>query len=182
MEWKEIPNFNGYYEISENGDIRNNGRMKGEIMKPTLSGGYLRIALKDRKKYRIHRLVCELFNGEPPQGKDYVNHIDGNKTNNHYSNLEWVSPKENSLHSIHVLGNTPPTPPVNWGKKNGGHIIELRRLGEVKRFESISEACSFIGRYNTYLNNRRRTGHSDLIASNGDIWDYEIILNRRGVE
>ena len=67
------------------------------VIKPGMSNsGYKRIKLNGKNVY-IHRIVCRAFNGEPPIDGMYVDHIDGNKMNNHYTNLEWVTPKENSV-------------------------------------------------------------------------------------
>jgi hypothetical protein len=69
--------------------------------------GYLVFATKLQGRdspcrfFRIHRLVAETYI-ENPEKKPYVNHIDGNKLNNHFSNLEWVTSKENSLHSYQI--------------------------------------------------------------------------------
>jgi hypothetical protein len=57
----------------------------------------------DRKHIQAHRIVATLFI-PLVEGKKYVNHIDGNKENNHISNLEWCTAQENELHSVNVLG------------------------------------------------------------------------------
>jgi hypothetical protein len=65
--------------------------------------GYHCITLRKDNKvkvFRIHRLVIEHF-GEKQHSEEYqVNHIDGDKSNNRIENLEWVTPKENTLHAI----------------------------------------------------------------------------------
>lgn len=60
--------------------------------------GYL-YARTSNKNYQIHRLVASAFIPNP-DNKPQVNHIDGNKLNNHVSNLEWVTSLENIRHSI----------------------------------------------------------------------------------
>ena len=59
---------------------------------------------KKQRRLSVHRLVAEAFIPNP-ENKETVNHIDGNKNNNNIDNLEWVSRRQNSLHSYHVLGN-----------------------------------------------------------------------------
>lgn len=56
---------------------------------------------KDEQRY-LHRLICEAFYGPPKGNKNYVNHGDGDKLNNHYLNLEWVTAKRNSQHAVEV--------------------------------------------------------------------------------
>lgn len=106
--WKDIKGYEGYYQISNFGNIRsldrwinNNGTLvfrMGKILSPSKSGpGYLQIAFyvdgKIQKKY-IHRLVMEAFN--PTDNPELeINHIDENKENNMITNLEWVTHKEN---------------------------------------------------------------------------------------
>jgi len=74
---------------------------KDRFLKPSPnSSGYLNIILcnnGERKSALIHRLVAEAF-VDKPEPDLCVNHKDGNKTNNHYENLEWVTICENVHH------------------------------------------------------------------------------------
>lgn len=99
--WKEIKGFEGLYEISNFGRVRNFKTKK--LMKDTLKkSGYHEIRLsKNKKRYNcsIHRLVAENFIPNINNLRD-VNHKDGNKSNNHVSNLEWLSHKDNIRHGF----------------------------------------------------------------------------------
>ena len=80
--WKDIPNYEGLYQISNFGNVKS--LISNKILKPSKDRfGYVRFnALKDKKQktLRIHRLVMEIFN--PINITMQVNHIDGNKLNN----------------------------------------------------------------------------------------------------
>jgi HNH endonuclease/NUMOD4 motif len=85
------------YSVSENGQVRND--KTGRILKAANDAyGYPMVTLPGRKNARIHQLVALAFLG-PRTGKE-INHIDGNKANNHFSNLQYCSQKENYLHAI----------------------------------------------------------------------------------
>ena len=61
--------------------------------------GYKSVHMAGKTKM-VHRLVAEYFCPNPdPSTKKWVNHLDGNKLNNHYSNLEWCTIKENNDHA-----------------------------------------------------------------------------------
>ena len=70
----------------------------------TKHGGYRRtqISMADGSKTNqlVHRLVLLAFIGEHPEGKNIVNHKDGDKTNNSLENLEWVTSQENTQHAV----------------------------------------------------------------------------------
>lgn len=104
MEFKTIPHYPNY-EVSKEGLIRN--KSKGTFMKWVDNGkGYKSVKLynSDTPKGRyclVHRLVMSTYN--PIDGFMDVNHIDGNKSNNHLSNLEWVTKSDNTRHA-HLTG------------------------------------------------------------------------------
>jgi hypothetical protein len=78
--------------------------------------GYLCQTLKvDNKSIRhyIHRLVATVYL-ENPSNKPWINHIDGNRSNNAVHNLEWTTISENIKHSFNKLGRNP-----NWGRTKG---------------------------------------------------------------
>lgn len=110
-EWKDIKGYEGLYKISEYGDILslkirhnkvNKDRSIPLLLKPQIRNNYFIINLcknGKRKQYSIHRLVAENFIDNPKE-LNIVNHKDFNTFNNHYSNLEWCTQKENVRYSI----------------------------------------------------------------------------------
>ena len=92
--WKDITNYEEYYQISNLGRIKN--KKQNRILKPSKSGGYYHISLRygQRKECLIHRLVAEAFIPNP-HNLNYVNHKDENKLNNSVNNLEWCTAKYN---------------------------------------------------------------------------------------
>ena len=86
------------YEVSNQGRVRR--KRDGYILSQSRNerDGYYRVALHG-KKYYVHRLVAHGFKDCEPHSWD-VNHIDGDKTNNHISNLELCTRKENIHHAI----------------------------------------------------------------------------------
>lgn len=95
----------GRYIIFENGEIHD--LVKGTVKNQNDNGGgyktvgfFCRTDRYTKIRY-VHRLVLEAFKGRE-EGRNYVNHKDGNKENNHLNNLEWVTAKENTRHGIEL--------------------------------------------------------------------------------
>ena len=101
--WKDVVGYEGLYKVSECGEVLNT--KSNRLMKSHLHDrGYDRISLTSqglRRNHYVHRLVGDAFL-EPPENvnQNQINHIDGNKNNNHFSNLEWTSPSENFNHAV----------------------------------------------------------------------------------
>ncbi|PWJ43665.1 NUMOD4 domain-containing protein [Sediminitomix flava] len=97
-EWKQLDFTDHKYEISNYGKVKSFARnSKGELIKGRDSTGYLQLDLRvkgKRKSFFIHRLVAEYFCRKSYANSTIVIHKDGDKKNNHFSNLEWCLPEE----------------------------------------------------------------------------------------
>lgn len=163
--WKPIVGLEDKYLISESGIVKRKERffnrdrdgykkekvkIPEKILHGTLDKGYVRINLKvnddgRRKRFRIHRLVALTFIGQPPNDKPHINHKDGVKNNNHYSNLEWCSIIENNKHAL-KNGLTP-----NIEKRSKHYLAKpINQLHPItntfiKRFECMLDAKDELG-------------------------------------
>lgn len=118
--WKTLNTICSDYEISNYGNVRSKDRIVinklgvkrfylGKNLNPNLNkSGYLQVDIKG-KNYRVHRLVALAFIENERIEAIEINHIDGVKTNNSVTNLEWCTSKENKLHAYRVLGIKPNT-------------------------------------------------------------------------
>ena len=112
--WRFIEEYEGYYEISDQGRVRSVDRnvlsgevtifIKGKIRSPGKNNkGYLYIALSKEGKLKtkyVHRLVAAAFLDGRTVERDQVNHKNFITTDNRASNLEWCSAKENVSHAV----------------------------------------------------------------------------------
>lgn len=142
-KWVDIQGYEGLYQISNHGNVRSLDRpvrtilrnkmvstriVKGKNLKPKFNGTeYLGVILSKENKQktlRINRLVGFHFlvKGE---NHTQVNHIDGNKFNNHVNNLEWCTAKENMKHAYEI------------GLRKGGQDCNLSKLTEVEVLQIV---------------------------------------------
>ena len=143
-QWRPIQEFNGEYEVSNLGRVRSMKRyygVVGRIMPQTIQRtGYYAVTFHmNNKAYcrKVHRLVIEAFKPNP-DSLPCINHIDGNKLNNHIDNLEWCTYQHNMQHAV----RTGLTHPHRWTDEERKQISE-RNKGQVvsnKQRQQISEA------------------------------------------
>lgn len=116
--WKDVIGFEGFYKINNFGDVKSLSRIVNNSYGTTRrirerilathkdKDGYLIVTFSINNKkttHKVHRLVAEAFIPNP-ESKNTVNHIDGNKSNNIVTNLEWATDSEQIIHRITVLG------------------------------------------------------------------------------
>lgn len=172
--WKDIVGYEGIYEVSNTGLVRTSAsktthskrhgirRWKQRVLKEKNPNGRdVRVTLWKNgkpKDFLVHRLVAMAFIPSI-EGKNFVNHLDGNPKNNHISNLEWCNSKENNNHAFD-------TGLIKTGKKV---ILVHKETYEPIYFRSLSKASKYLGYRDTYLANMLEKGASE-------IGDYEIFL------
>lgn len=113
------------YLVCETGKVYRNGTEK----KCSITNkGYRAIDMwvnGKRFKYNLHRVIAETYVPNP-DNKPCVNHIDGNKLNNHYTNLEWVSWKENMNHKLYILN-------IDIGEKHPNSKLPNKIVSYIKK-------------------------------------------------
>ena len=116
--WRDIPNYEGIYQVSNLGRVKSLKRpygLKEKILKPLINSiGYYQVGLYKNSKVRfclVHRFVWEACNGQIPEGYE-VNHINEIKSDNRLSNLNLMTHKENT----------------NWGTRNERMTKKLSKV------------------------------------------------------
>lgn len=133
--WVDIKGYEGIYQISHAGTVRSLARSNGygsrretRDVNITHKKGYEVLTLSKNgkaKMFFVHRLVADAFIIKP-EGKVEVNHKDGNKLNNYWWNLEWVTKSENQVHArkLGLQGGSR----TNTAKLTEDKVREIRRL------------------------------------------------------
>lgn len=149
--WKPIEGYEGLYEVSTAGAVRNLKRNGYTLKALTVTHGYKAVALHKegkRKMMLIHRLVAAAFIPNP-ENKPQVNHINGIKTDNRAENLEWATSQENLQHAMETglkpkyptkLKRSPESHPIRTADLWRSCLKDIRE-GEGLTQEELAEAC-----------------------------------------
>ena len=144
-EWRAVVGYEELYEVSNQGQVRSvnrtrkgryecSAKVRGQMLKPMNQNGYLLATLRKdgiQKHWRIHRLVADAFIPNENPERNLVNHIDGDKSNNNVTNLEWCTYSENAVHAISnglwhsTKGKTINKSAPNSHKRYNSHEIEM---------------------------------------------------------
>lgn len=163
--WKPVIGYEKLYKISNLGRIKSlkyRGGKKQKILSTYNVHGYKRVRLFDGITVRstgVHRIVAEAFLANP-DSKQFVNHKDGNKSNNHLDNLEWATRSENAVHAFRILHI----------KRGGGvekRAVKNTDTGEI--YSSIQEAAEKTGHNRTSIISCCKGRYKTV---NGQHWKY----------
>lgn len=178
--WKDIPDYEDYYQASNLGRIRsvdryvkgkwgNRAFRKGINLKPAISKiGYLRCVLANEMgkiNRSVHRSVALTF--IPIENtSESINHIDGNKLNNHIDNLEWCTVGDNNRHArlnkLNVAKSGKES--HSYGLKNKqAHVLKNTITGEIKPIVEVANECGVTTRHITMMVKGERTNKTNYI-------------------
>jgi hypothetical protein len=148
--WRQIPGFEGYYQVSDHGNVRSlrcgmgvRSRPRPVKARPT-KDGYLRVALHSAERPKaahtnVSRLVLMAFVGPRPDGHDAA-HQDGVRTNNRLSNLRWMTHQAN-IDQRDEHGTTA------WGEADGNAKLTAEQVQDIRSRVAGGERQRDIARF-----------------------------------
>jgi hypothetical protein len=164
--WRDVVGYEDIYEVSDNGNIRTKAdkithtdrrgvrhwKQRVLYQKITSCGAHRVDLWKDgsHKTLQVHRIVALAFL-EKPYGKDFINHIDGNRHNNNLINLEWCTSTENNNHAF------------DNGLMTSARKVILTNIisRESLEFRSMSKASLYLNKYHYFICELSKRGISE---------------------
>lgn len=175
-EFKDIPEYEGHYQISNKGNVKSLKRNGGKMLSPSIGkkSEYFRICLyknKKRKSFYIHQLVAITFLGHKPNGgKMVVDHISNDKTDNTLSNLQVISSRENSSKD-------------QWRRNPSSFHVGVCLSTSKKKWESsisVNGISFHLGYFNDeYIAAQEYINALDYIDKHSSLIDYPFKTKRR---
>lgn len=152
-EWKRVPGWEGFYEVSSLGNVRSvdriinkldrtrrmsTAKISGRVLKLIDTNyGYYKVDLSrdgNVKPTLVHGLVCEAFHGPRPIGCE-VAHGNGDRQDNRQSNLRWATKKDNAAdrkaHGSHIEGS-----------QHAGAILTEKDVVEIRASRALAKSGS----------------------------------------
>ncbi|MCT4590027.1 MAG: NUMOD4 motif-containing HNH endonuclease [Carboxylicivirga sp.] len=125
-QWKELTFTDKRYEISNYGRIKSYcyDKINGRIVKLGNIKGFFNVSLRvqgQKKSYLVHKLTAEYFVDKTAEDQDVVIHLDWNKQNNYFTNLQWVT-KAESYKRMHKV--------LQEARKKAGKVVTSSKLSK----------------------------------------------------
>lgn len=166
-QWLDISGYEGLYQISNFGRVKSFYFKNPRILKPHKVKGYSNVELyknKKKKQFYIHRLVMENFCPIENMNVLDVNHKDEDKSNNHISNLEWMTHKDNLNY-----GSRAEKARMKMQGKNSSRSKKVRCIEKDVIYEALREAERQLGIPTTNIS---KACKGKIKTAGGYHWEY----------
>ena len=166
-QWLDISGYEGLYQISNFGRVKSFYFKNPRILKPHKVKGYSNVELyknKKKKQFYIHRLVMENFCPIENMNVLDVNHKDEDKSNNHISNLEWMTHKDNLNY-----GSRAEKARMKMQGKNSSRSKKVRCIEKNVIYEALREAERQLGIPATNIS---KACKGKIKTAGGYHWEY----------
>ena len=166
-QWLDISGYEGLYQISNFGRVKSFYFKNPRILKPHKVKGYSNVELyknKKKKQFYIHRLVMENFCPIENMNVLDVNHKDEDKSNNHISNLEWMTHKDNLNY-----GSRAEKVRMKMQGKNSSRSKKVRCIEKNVIYEALREAERQLGIPATNIS---KACKGKIKTAGGYHWEY----------